>query len=313
MSDKPDLLLLAAFGPAFEALLEQAYTVHRLHDAPDAHALLDEVGPRIRAAVGYGGRGLSGAEIARLPKLEITALFGVGLDTMDMAAARARGIVVTDTPQVTADVADTTLALYLAAVRRVIEADAWVRDGRWEAGRMPPPHRASGRKVGVFGMGRIGKAIADRFAPLAAEIAYTTRRPAPGVVWRHEPDVKALAAWCDVLVLAAAGGEETRHAVDAVVLDALGPRGVLVNIARGSLVDEDALVAALRDGRIAGAGLDVFEDEPHVRADLRALKTAVLSPHAGGASREGYAELAAAVLENLAAHFAGRPVPSPVR
>ncbi len=310
---KPDLLLLIPLGAAFEALLERDYGLHRLYAAEDAEALIGDVGPRIRAAVGSGGRGLSGAEIARLPKLEIVALFGVGLDTMDMEAARARGIVVTDTPQVTADVADTALALYLAVTRQLVAADAWVREGRWEAARMPPPRRASGRRVGVFGMGRIGRAIADRFAPLASEIAYTTRRPVPDVPWRQEPDLRALASASEVLVLAAPGGEETRGVVDAAVLDALGPQGVLVNIARGSLVDEDALVAALAQGRIAGAGLDVFENEPAVRADLRAAPNVVLSPHAGGSSREGFAEIAAAVLENLSAHFAGRPPPSPVR
>lgn len=311
MSDKPDLLLLFAAGPAFEARLGARFAVHRGY-GEEAEAAWREAGPRVRAAVGSGARGLSGAEIARLPALQVVALFGVGLDTMDVEAARARGVAVTDAPVLTDDVADLAIALWLVASRRLAEGDRFVREGRWPAGRFPLARRASGKRAGVFGLGRIGRAVARRLEGFGMEVAYTGRRPHPDTPHRFEPDLRALAAWSDALFLAAPGGPETDGAVDAAVLEALGPDGVLVNVARGSLVDEPALAAALEAGRLGAAGLDVFADEPGVSAAIRAAPRCILSPHAGSATAESRAAMADAVLANLHAWLDGVEPPNRV-
>lgn len=308
MTGRPDLLLLIPVGPEFQARLGDRFVVHRAYGA-DAARVWEEAGPGVRAAVGSGGRGLSGEELARLPALEMVAIFGVGLDTMDMNAARACGVVVTDTPVLTDDVADLAVALWLDASRRVAEGDRFVREGRWAGERFPLARRASGRRAGVYGMGRIGRAIARRLEGFGMETAYTSRRPAEGVELQHVPELIDLARWADVLFLAAPGGAETAGAVDAPVIAALGPGGVLVNIARGSLLDEAALAAALEAGTLGAAGLDVFAGEPHVSEALRRAPNLVLSPHAGSATGETRQAMADAVLKNLYAHFDGRPVP----
>lgn len=295
---RPDLLLITNVPAPLRAALAERFTLHE-----------GEPVPGIRIVVGGGTAKLDAALLDRLPDLEIVAIHGIGHDGIDFAALRARGIRLTLTPDVlTEDVADLAIALMLAVQRRVAANDALVRSGGWAA---PLGRRASGRRIGIFGLGRIGHAIALRAAPFAGELLYTARSEKP-VPWRFVPDIAALAEASDVLILAAPGGAETEKIVDAAVLDRLGPGGVLVNIARGSLVDEAALVAALAGGRIAGAGLDVFAEEPEVPAALKTMPQVVLAPHQGSATEEGRAEMRDLVLANLDAHFAGRPLVTPL-
>lgn len=295
---RPDLLLISSIPAPLRAALAEHYTLH-------------EGGPRpgIRAAVGGGMARIDAALLDRLPELEIVAIHGIGHDGVDLAALRARGVRLTLTPDVlTDDVADLAIALMLAVLRRVAASDRLVRGGGWTA---PLGKRASGRRIGIFGLGRIGHAVALRAVPFAGELLYCARSEKP-VPWRFVPDIAVLAEASDVLILAAPGGKETRAIVDAAVLDRLGPQGVLVNVARGSLVDEDALIAALAAGRIAGAGLDVFAHEPQVPMALRAMDQVVLAPHQGSATEEGRAQMRALVLANLDAHFAGRSLVTPL-
>jgi lactate dehydrogenase-like 2-hydroxyacid dehydrogenase len=298
MADLPDLYLIADMASDLVAALEQHFTVHR-GDPPAT----------TRAICGGGSSVVDAALIDRLPALEIIAINGVGYDGVDLEAAKARGIRVTNTPDVlTDDVADLAIGLWLAVERRIAANHAAVRDGGWN---VPLARRASGRKIGIFGLGRIGHAIARRAEPFGGEILYTARSE-KRVAWRFLPDITALAAACDVLMLAAPGGAGTHGIVDAGVLAALGSEGVLVNVARGSLVDQVALVAALEARKIAGAGLDVFADEPAVPDALKVMPNVVLSPHQGSATVETRAAMAALVLANLDAHLAGEPLPSAV-
>ncbi|WP_267434046.1 2-hydroxyacid dehydrogenase [Sphingomonas sp. GM_Shp_1] len=290
-----DIYLATAIPPALEIALAERFTLHR--DTPPATT---------RAIVGGGMMTVDAALLDRLPELQIIAVNGVGFDGIDREATAARGIRIAITPDaLTEDVADQAIALWLAVERRIAANDRALRMGNWT---VPLGRRASGRRIGIFGLGRIGQAIAKRAEPFAGEVLYTARSEKP-VTWRFVPELVRLAAESDVLILAAPGGAETRGVVDAEVLDGLGADGVLVNIARGSLVDEDALIAALETHRIAGAGLDVFTDEPDVPPALRRMNHVVLAPHQGSATREGRAEMAAMVIANLEAHFAGREVP----
>jgi lactate dehydrogenase-like 2-hydroxyacid dehydrogenase len=293
----PDLLIATALPAPLRAALAERFTLH------------DEPAPGIRAIVGGGMVKVDTALLERLPALEIVAIHGVGHERLDLDALKARGVRVATTPGVlTQDVADQAIALMLAVQRRIVANDALVRSGGWAAalGR-----RASGRRIGIFGLGQIGHAIALRAAPFASEILYAARSEKP-VPWRFVPDIAALAEASDVLILAAPGGAETLGIVDADILDRLGPGGVLVNIARGSLVDQDALITALAEGRIAGAGLDVFAGEPQVPDALKAMDRVVLAPHQGSATEEGRSEMRDLVLANLDAHFAGKPLVTPL-
>jgi len=298
-TSQPDLYLLGGVSPALEATLAERFTLYR-NDPPAT----------TRAIVGGGSSVVDAALLDRLPALEIVAIHGVGYDGVDLAAAKARGIAVTTTPDVlTDDVADLAIGLMLAVQRRIVANDRAVRDGGWQ---VDLARRASGRRIGIFGLGRIGKAIAKRAAPFASELHYTARSAKPDFAGVFHADIASLAAACDVLIIAAPGGEATLHIVDAGVLGALGEDGILVNIARGSLVDEPALVAALQDGTIAGAGLDVFADEPAVPDALKAMNQVVLSPHQGSATVDGRAAMGALVVANLDAHFGGKALLTPL-
>ncbi|UYY77020.1 2-hydroxyacid dehydrogenase [Sphingomonas sp. R1] len=293
-----DLYLATAASDALRAALAARFTLHE-GDPPTT----------ARAIVGGGQMRLDAAMLGRLPALEIVAINGVGYDGLDLDALRARGVRVTTTPDVlTEDVADLAIGLMLAVFRRIAANDAAVRSGGWA---VPLGRRASGRRVGIFGLGKIGMAIAERAAPFAGELLYTARSRKP-VDWRYLPDIAALAEASDVLILAAPGGAATDRIVNADVLARLGTEGVLVNVARGSLVDEVALIAALQRGTIAGAGLDVFAEEPHVPEALRMLDQVVLAPHQGSATVETRAAMAALVVANLDAHFAGKDLPTPL-
>jgi hydroxypyruvate reductase len=302
-----DLLSLQSFSESLEAALDARYAVHRLHHAADPDALLAAIGPTVRGIVTGGGTGVPADLWARLPALEIVAVNGVGLDAVDLDQAAARGVTVTTTPGVlTDDVADLAIGLWLSLSRRMMVSDRFVRQGRWAPGANPPlASRASGRRVGILGLGQIGRAIAARAAPFAAGIAYHSRRPIDDAPYAYAASPVDLAHDVEVLFVATAGGTNTQALVDAAVLEALGPTGLLINVARGSVVDEAALVAALEARTIAGAGLDVFEDEPHVPAALLDRDDVVLQPHRGSATAEARAAMADLVLANLAKHFGG--------
>lgn len=276
-------------------------------------AFLDAHAGRVRGVLTTGTIGIDDATAARFPKLEIVAVHAVGLDAVDLPALAARGIVVTSTPDVlTEDVADLAVALLLGAARRLPQLDRYVRAGHWLEKRSLQPSRSlRGKLAGIYGYGRIGRAVAQRLRAFGMEIRYYQRSEGPEPALRCQ-SLQLLAAGSDYLVVCTPGGADTRHAVDAAVLDALGPDGTLVNIARGSVVDETALAEALASGRLGAAALDVFKDEPRVPAALLALENVVLSPHVGSLTQEARQAMRTLCYDNLRAHFAGRPVLTPV-
>jgi hydroxypyruvate reductase len=313
MTETPEIAMIGAQRPETVAALEAAFILHRIHDAPDPMAALREVGPRIRGVASNGMAGLSRAQIALMPRLEICAINGVGLETTDLETCRARGITVTIAPVLYDDVADLAIALALAACRRVAQGDRFVRAGRWEKERLPLGRKLTGMRAGIVGLGRIGTEVAARLAAFRTTIAYADP-VARDVPYRRYPDAESLARDSDILFLCAAGGAKgTRPPiVGRAVLDALGPRGVFVNIARGWIVDEAALVAALAEGRLGAAGLDVFHDEPHVPETLRTLDNVVLTPHIASSTEETMRAMGECVVGNLVSWFAGKGALTPV-
>jgi lactate dehydrogenase-like 2-hydroxyacid dehydrogenase len=310
---KRDVLLVAPLHAGTQAELEATYAVHRLWTAADRDALLATVASRVEICVTTGGAGAARALIERLPNLKLIACFGVGVDAIDLAAARERSIAVTNTPDVlTDDVADLALALILDAMRGVSAGDRYVRAGRWLQGAFPLQARMSGKRLGVVGMGRIGRAIARRAAAFDMQIAWHGPR-GKDLPYRYEPDLVALARSVDVLVAACPGGEATRGLISRRVLEAVGPRGYFVNVARGSVVDEAALVELLAARQLGGAGLDVFVDEPNVPARLLELDNVVLQPHVASATEETRTAMGRVVLDNVGAFVAGRPLRTPVQ
>ena len=293
-------------------LIEQAqeeFRLHRLWEKPDLCAL----GPTVRGVITSAIAGCSKELLEQLPALEVIVSFGVGVDCIDLEESRRRGIVVTTTPGMLDDcVADLALGLLLAVSRRIPAAERFVRAGLWQRGKMHPAFRASGKRCGVVGMGQIGQAIARRLEGFAMSIAYTGPHPKPTLPYRYVPDLLELAGQSDFLILALPGGEETRHCVDRRVLEALGPQGVLINVARGTVVDEQALVDLLVSGRLGGAGLDVFEEEPRVPAELLELDNVVVTPHCACYTYETRRAMAELTLANLRAHFSGGTVLTPV-
>ena len=311
-TEQPDVLVVAKLWPPMMESLRGAFRVHdRIHETdPTAFAA---IAPRIRAISGSGESKVPRELIARLPALEVISVFGVGYDGVDVAAARERGIPVTNTPDVLNDeVADLTIGLMLSIARRLPQADRYVREGKWFHGPMPLARKVSGARLGIVGLGRIGNAIARRAEAFDMTIAYTARNARPESPYRYLPSAEALAAEVDFLVVITPGGAGTRKLIDAKVLAALGKDGYLINVARGSVVDEAALIEALQNGTIAGAGLDVFENEPNVPAALAALDNVVLTPHVGSATWETRRAMGDLAFGNLVAHFAGKPLLSPV-
>ncbi len=310
---KPHVLLIEPMLPEVEAQLDAAYCVHRLFAAHDRAALIAAIGSSIRAIVTGGAHGASNEIVDALPRLEIIAINGIGTDAVDLERARARSVRVTTTPDVlTEDVADLALGLMLATSRRICVADRFVRSGGWLHEHLPLAAKVSGKRLGIFGLGHVGRAVARRAEGFGMQIVYCDRDPVTGAAYRFQPDIEQLAKDSDFLVIAASGGPATRGLVSRSVLDALGPAGVLINIARGSVVDEPALVAALADGRLGGAGLDVFAHEPDVPKALWDMDNVVLQPHQASATVETRRAMADLVLANLAAHFAGREPVTPV-
>jgi lactate dehydrogenase-like 2-hydroxyacid dehydrogenase len=283
----------------------------RLHETdPAAFA---QVAPRIVAIAASGESKVSAALMDQLPALKIISVMGVGYDGVDVAAAKARGVVVTHTPGVlNDDVADLAIALMLAVSRQIALADRYVRAGTWTSGPLPLGRKMSGARLGIVGMGRIGQAIAHRAAAFSMRIAYTARSEKEDLPYAYHPTPTALAANSDFLVLITPGGAATRKLIDAEVLKALGPQGCVINVARGSVIDETALIAALRDKTIAGAGLDVFEAEPNVPQALREMDNVVLTPHIGSATSQTRRAMAELAFANLNAQLTGQPLLTPV-
>lgn len=310
---RPHILVVSKPPPFFLEPLKAAFVVHeRLHESDPAE--FSRVAPLIRGIAGGGESVISAALLGQLPSLEMVSIMGVGYDGVDVASALKRNIVVTHTPNVLNDeVADLAIGLMLSVARRIPQADQYVRSGRWGVeGAMPLARKVSGARLGIVGLGRIGQAIADRAAAFGMSIAYTARSAKPGLLYPFYASALALAAEVDFLVVITPGGTGTFHMINADVLKALGPRGYLINVARGSVVDEAALVDALQKGVIAGAGLDVFEKEPHPLSALSKFDNVVLTPHMASATRETRQAMADLAVANLQAHFAGRPALSPV-
>jgi lactate dehydrogenase-like 2-hydroxyacid dehydrogenase len=313
---KVTLLALGSMLPPEMAHLEESFDVIRLWRETDPEAILHKRGREVKAIVSFAGGkqlGVSAKMMDALPNLEIITQFGVGYDNIDVLEARRRQIMVTNTPDIlTNDTADTALALILAVMRRVAEGDMFIRTGKWVQSSLPLGQTLTGKRVGIIGLGRIGRAIARRCAAFDMTIVYHGRTRKADVPYLFYDDLVRMAGDIDVLVLACSGGEATHHMVDRAVLGAMKPTGFLVNISRGTVVDQDALVEALVNGKIAGAGLDVFKNEPHVPQELHALDTVVMTPHIGSATIETRTAMGQLVLDNLAAHFDGRPLLTPV-
>ena len=309
-----EILMMGPMGP-IERGLEPDFTVHKLPPEPERGSFLAENAAGIRGIVAYSGASLVGpAFLDQLPNVEIIANMGVGYESVDVPAARARNIVVTNAGSVNAeDVGEAAFGLVLATARRIAAGDRYVRAGDWVSkGRMQMTHRVTGRKLGILGLGHIGLAVARRGAAFDMPVSYHNRRRREDVPYRYFPSLVDMAKEVDFLVAATPGGDETQHLIDRAVIDALGPEGIIVNVGRGSVIDEKEMVAALLEGRLGGAGLDVFENEPHVPQELMALPNVVLQPHQGGATYEGVGAAIELVIRNLKSHFAGQGVLTPV-
>jgi lactate dehydrogenase-like 2-hydroxyacid dehydrogenase len=310
---RPHVLQVAPMMAHVEQALAEAYVTHRLWEAEDREALLAEVGGDVRGVATTGGAGLSAAVIEKLPALEIVSNYGVGYDSVDIPACKARGVRVTNTPEVLNDaMAEITLGLMIALARRLPQADAYVRAGRWADANFPLTAELTAKRVGILGLGRIGKEIARRAQAFRMEVVYHGRSRQDDQPYPYYANLEAMAADVDWLVVIAPGGPETEGIVSRRVMEALGPRGCLVNVARGGLVDQPAMIEMLRDGRLGGAALDVFYDEPNAPADLFDLDNVVLSPHQGSATHKTRTAMGDLVVRNLAAHFAGDPLLTPV-
>jgi lactate dehydrogenase-like 2-hydroxyacid dehydrogenase len=310
---KPEILVTGGMYPPTLAQLDETYTTHKLFKASDRDAMLAAVADRITAVASTNSGGIDAATMAKLPKLRLISHFGVGYDTVDVNAARSRGIAVTNTPDVlTEEVADLAMALLLATVRRVPQGDRYVREGRWLKGSMALTASVQGRTLGIIGAGRIGRAIARRAEAFNLKIAYQGPNRKADLAYPYFADPVALARECDLLMVACPGGEATRGLVSREVIEALGPTGYIVNIARGSVIDEPGLIEALQQERIAGAGLDVFADEPRVPGAFLSMDNVVLQPHVASATHPTRSAMGQLVIGNLAAHFAGKPLLTPV-
>ena len=303
----PRLLIVGRQMPQLETALEAQYDVHRLADEADPQAFLKAHGAEFVALVSSAAIGVEASVVQALPNLQVISSFGVGLDKIAIEAAKQQGVQLGYTPDVLTDcVADMAFGLLLDSARGLSAADRFVRRGEWVTTKFPMTTRVSGKKLGIFGMGRIGSTVARRASGFDMAVRYTNRKPVEDSPYGFEADLKALAAWADFLVIAAAGGPETHHLVNAEILQALGPKGILINVARGSVIDEAALVQALHGRQIAAAGLDVYENEPHVPAALIGLDNVVLAPHMASATHETRQAMADRVLENLASFFKGQ-------
>lgn len=310
---KPEVLVVGPWHPATLEALDREFATHKLWLAADSQAMIAACADRVQAIATPPSTLIDAALMDSLPKLKIVSCFGVGVDAIDLAAAKQRGISVTNAPNAMNDcVADLTLGLMIAVSRRVCEGDRFVRKGKWLKGPPPLTQRVSGRRLGIVGMGRIGRVIARRAAAFDMRIAYHSRRRVADSAFTYYDNLAELARNSDFLVVITPGGRETRHLVNEEVMRALGPNGILVNVARGSVVDEQALVKCLQEGALGGAALDVFEEEPKVPEALFAMENVVLQPHVGSATHQTRVAMGQLAVDNLRAYFAGRPPLTPV-
>ncbi len=306
-----DVLIPNKMLESADAALAKAFTVHRLYEADNREAMLAEIAPKIGAIASSGGA--NRALIEALPNLKLVAHFGVGYDPVDVACCKEHDIRVTNTPDVLNDaVAEMTLALMLGLERRIPQADRHVRDGAWESGGYPLTGELTGKTAGIMGLGRIGKEIARRLQVMKMNVVYHGRTEQKHEPYSYFANLKDMAAASDWLVVVVPGTPETTKAVNMDVLKALGPDGALLNIGRGSAVDESALITCLQDGSLGGAALDVFEDEPRVPQALREMDNVVLQPHQGSATHKTRWAMGDLVFRNVKAHFAGEPLITPV-
>ncbi len=304
-----DLLLMAPIFPPTIAQLEAVYHVHRYWESSDQPGLLASLKDKCQAVATSGSSGITAAQIAALPKLKVIACFGVGYDGVDVAAAKAAGVKVTNTPDVLNEcVADTSMMLVLATVRRAVFNDKFVRAGKWLKGNAPLTDKVWGETLGIVGLGRIGKAIAKRAEGFGMKIVYHGRTQQADVPYEYYADVKEMAKAVRVLLLILPGAKASANMINAGVLAALGKKGYLINVSRGSNVDEAALLKALQDGTIAGAGLDVFADEPRMSEAFFALDNVVLQPHVGSGTVFTRTAMGQCCVDNLAAWFSGKPL-----
>jgi len=314
-ADKADIVLIGASKPVIVNGLDPHVNLHRLFEAKDREAFLSEIAPKVRGlAIAYTANKVDGAFMSRFPKLEIVASFGVGYDHVDARWAGEHGIIVTNTPDVlNEEVADTALGLLLCTVREFPQAERYLRAGKWEKAGYPLSKATlRDRKVGIVGMGRIGKAIARRLDAFGVPVVYHSRNPQAGVTYKYYSDLVAMARDVDTLMVIVPGGAATKNLINKQVLEALGPNGILINMARGSVVDEPALIEALKSKTIMSAGLDVFVNEPHVPPELIAMDNVVLFPHLGSASDYTRRAMDQLVVDNLVAWFSGKPPLTPV-
>jgi lactate dehydrogenase-like 2-hydroxyacid dehydrogenase len=312
---KTEILQVGAFPAWDQGPLDAAFHMHRYFEAADKAAFLADVGPQIRGIATRGDLGASAAMIAACPQLEVISVYGVGYDAVDLAACRPRNIRVTNTPDVlTDDVADLGVAMMLMQSRGMTGAETWVRDGSWAAkGLYPLQRRVWGRRAGVLGLGRIGHQVAKRLASFDMQIAYSATRPKDDAAgWEFIADPVALAARSDFLFVTLAASAATRHIVDARVIEALGPEGMLINISRAANIDEEALLVALETGRLGAAALDVFEGEPNLNPRFLTLPNVLLQPHHASGTHETRQAMGKLLRDNLTAHFSGQPLLTPV-
>ena len=309
--DRPDILQLCPLPEWDQGPVSAAFFAHAYRATADKTALLASIGPHIRAIITNGALGVAPEILAACPKLELIAIYGVGFDAVDLATCKARGIRVTNTPDVlTDDCADLAVGMLLALSRGIVRADAWAR-GPWRQGPFPLTRRVTGMRVGIVGLGRIGAEVASRLEGFNCDIAYSARSR-KDVPYSFIRDVVALASRSDALIVTALANAETRHQINAEVLTALGTKGLLINIARAAIIDEAALLDALETNRIAGAALDVFEGEPALNPRFLTLPNVLLQPHHASGTVETRKAMGQLMRDNLMAHFAGRPLPTPV-
>lgn len=312
---KPIVLQVGPYPPWDQEPLDASFTMLRLFEADDQSAYLAEHGPSVRAIAARGTHKVDAAMLGACPNVEIVVVYGVGYDGVDLEMCRDRGIRVTNTPDVlTGDVADFGVAMMLALSRRIVAGEAYVRSGDWAAkGPVPLARRVFGRRAGVLGLGRIGHAVAKRLAAFDMDIAYSDVAPKDYASdWTFVTDAVALAKHSDVLFVTLSASAKTRHIVGREVIEAVGPDGMIVNISRASNIDEEALIAALADGRLGSAALDVFEGEPALDPRFLDLPNVLLQPHAASATVETRQDMGRLMRENLTAHFSGASLPTPV-
>ncbi len=314
MSEKPDVLIIGELAPRVMNALESAYSTHRYWEATDKSSYLSALSGKITAIATTGHYGASAEMIAALPNLKIISCYGVGVDAIDLDAAKAHGVTVTNTPDVlTDDVSNLAVTLLLTISRDIVAGDAWARSGDWETkGGFPLARSVRGRKAGIIGLGRIGLDIARKLEVFGLELAWHGPRDKPDAPYPYYSDPVALADWADYIILACPGGPSTFQIVNEPVMRALGPEGTLVNISRGSCVDEAALVRVMEEGALGWAALDVFENEPVIPEPLKASDRTVLQPHAGSGTVDTRNAMGDLVVENLALYYAGEPVKTPV-